>query len=85
MLSVFCFDLVGITIPIVVYWTMAYEVELLPPAVEFLRGIDTMLRAKAARTIELLRQFGPTLPMPHAKKLSGYSLWELRIISLLRK
>ena len=34
---------------------MAYEVELLPPAVGFLQGIDTKLRAKAARTIELLR------------------------------
>lgn len=73
------FGPVGVTISIVVYFVMAYEVELLPPAVEFLRGIDTKLRAKAARTIELLRQFGPTLPMPHAKKLSGYPLWELRV------
>ena len=48
MLSVFCFDLVGITIPIVVYWTMAYEVELLPPAVEFLNA--------GLRIISLLRK-----------------------------
>jgi len=79
MPTAFYFGPVGLTISIVVYFAMAYEVELLPPAVEFLRGIDTKLRAKAARTIELLRQFGPTLPMPHAKKLSGYPLWELRV------
>ena len=53
-------------IPIMVYFIMAYDVELLPAAVEFLRGISPKLRAKAARTIELLRQFGPTLSMPHA-------------------
>jgi phage-related protein len=55
-----------------------YEVELLPPAVEFLNGLETKLRAKAVRSIELLRQFGPRLPMPHAKRLTGYSVWELR-------
>jgi len=79
MPTAFYFGPAGPTVSIVVYFAMAYEVELLPPAVEFLRGIDTKLRAKAARTIELLRQFGPTLPMPHAKKLSGYPLWELRV------
>lgn len=57
----------------------AFEVELLPPVVGFLRIIDSKLRAKAARSIELLRQFGPALPMPHAKHLSGYPLWELRV------
>jgi hypothetical protein len=36
---------------------MPYDVELLPPVVEFLRAIEAKLRAKAARTIELLRQF----------------------------
>ena len=79
MPSASCFGPVGVTISIVVYFLMAYEVELLPPAVEFLQAIDTKLRAKAARTIELLRQFGPTLPMPHAKKLYGHPLWELRV------
>ena len=62
-----------------VYSSMAYEVELLPPVVVFLRSIEPKLRAKAARSIELLRQFGPALPMPHAKRLSGYPLWELRV------
>jgi len=79
MPSASCFGPAGVTISIVVYSVMAYEVGLLAPAVEFLQGIDTKLRAKAARTIELLREFGPMLPMPHAKKLSGYPLWELRV------
>lgn len=51
---------------------------MLAPAVEFLDGLETKLRAKTARSIELLRQFGPRLPMPHAKRLTGYPLWELR-------
>jgi phage-related protein/DNA-binding XRE family transcriptional regulator len=55
-----------------------YDVELLSPAVEFLGSLEAKLRAKAPRTIELLRQFGPQLPMPHSKRLSGYPLWELR-------
>ena len=58
---------------------VAFEVELLPPAAEFLRGVAPKLRAKAARTIGLLRQFGPNLPMPHSRRLSGYPLWELRV------
>ena len=58
---------------------MPFEVELLQPAVEFLRRTDTKLRAKALRTIDLLRDFGPDLPMPHAKKLTGHDLHELRV------
>jgi hypothetical protein len=30
-------------------------------------GGHELRRAEAARSIELLRQFGPALPMPHAK------------------
>jgi len=58
---------------------MPFEVELLQPAVNFLRGTDTKLRAKALRTIGLLRDFGLDLPMPHAKKLTGHDLHELRV------
>jgi phage-related protein len=58
---------------------MAFDVRLLEPAVEFLRTIEPKLRAKAFRTIELLREFGPELPMPHARKLSGHELFELRV------
>lgn len=58
---------------------MHYEVELLQPVVDFLRRTETKLRAKAYRTIGLLQTFGPDLAMPHARKLTGYELRELRI------
>lgn len=58
---------------------MSFEVELLQPATDFLRRTDTKLRAKALRTIGLLRDFGPDLPMPHARKLTGHDLHELRV------
>ena len=45
----------------------------------FLESLDKKKRAKVVRSIELLKQFGHRLPMPHAKKLKGYQLHELRI------
>ena len=59
-------------ISIVIYVRMAFDVELVPAVVGFLRSIDPKLRAKAARSIESLRRFGSALSMPHAKRLSGY-------------
>ena len=56
-----------------------YEVVLLEQAYQFLDSLDKKMRAKAYRSIELLKQFGHRLPMPHAKKLKGYELHELRI------
>ncbi len=58
---------------------MPYEVVLLQPAAEFLETLETKLHAKAVRTIGLLEHFGMQLPMPHAKKLTGSDLWELRV------
>jgi len=57
---------------------MAFEVILLQPAMGFLRSLEPKLQGKALRSIELLRHFGPQLPMPHSRKLVGYNLWELR-------
>lgn len=58
----------------------SYEVKILEDAVEFLRKLPVKLRAKAFRGIELLAEFGPNLPMPHAKLLIGADgLRELRI------
>ena len=45
-----------------IYSCMGYEVRLLPPAAEFLEGLPDRLRAKAARAIALLREFGPYPP-----------------------
>jgi phage-related protein len=57
-----------------------YEVGLLDDAVEFLNSLDPKMRAKAFRTIDLLRNFGIFLKMPHAKKIEGEeSLFELRV------
>ena len=58
---------------------MAYEVILLQPVVEFISRLSAKMRAKTFRSIELLKQFGPELPMPHSRKLVGYDLFELRI------
>ena len=59
---------------------MEYEVQLLAEAVEFLQTLSVKLRAKAFRTIELLRTFGPKLTEPYSKSLTGYKeLKELRI------
>jgi len=58
---------------------MPYEVLLLEPATEFLDTLEAKLHAKAVRTIGLLTQFGVQLPMPHARRLTGYDLWELRV------
>ena len=58
---------------------MPYEVVLLEPARGFISGLNAKFRAKTLRTIDLLAQFGPFLSMPHAKKLSGQVLWEIRI------
>jgi phage-related protein len=57
---------------------MPHEVVLLDPAKDFVRALERKLQAKALRAIDLLRLFGPQLPMPHTRKLSGYDLWELR-------
>jgi len=64
-----------------IYSCMAYKVRLLPPAVEFLDGLPGRLRAKAARAIVLLREFGPYLREPHSKKVSDWpGLFELRVM-----
>jgi len=69
----------GRAISFLIYSNIAYDVRLLGSAETFLRALEVKLRAKAARSIELLSQFGPDLPMPHARKLSGYPLYELRV------
>lgn len=57
-----------------------YDVRLLRPAVDFLEGLPKKLRAKALRTVGLLRRFGPELGEPHAKALVGLrGLRELRV------
>ena len=56
-----------------------YEIILLESATEFIDQVDTKMKAKILRTIDLLEELGPFLPQPHSKKLSGHDLHELRV------
>ena len=48
------------------------------PVQEFIDNLDLRSKAKIARAIDLLEQFGIELGMPYAKHIEG-ELWELRI------
>jgi len=47
------------------------------PVEEFIDRLDVKSKAKLARTIDLLEQFGADLGMPYARHVEG-ELWELR-------
>lgn len=47
------------------------------PVAEFIDSLNVKSRAKVARTLDLLEQFGTNLSMPYAKHLEK-QLWELR-------
>jgi phage-related protein len=49
------------------------------PVAEFLDALPAKEQAEAARTIDLLQEFGIHLGMPHARPVIGHpKLWELR-------
>ena len=55
-----------------------YEVkEWSYPVREFIDSLDIKAKAKMARTIDLLEEFGIDLGMPYAEHIEG-KLWELR-------
>ncbi len=59
---------------------MSYDVELLEEAVDFILSLPVKMQAKIQRTIDLLREFGYELPLPHSKKIKGREeLYELRV------
>ncbi len=59
---------------------MPYQVRLMGPAARFLDSLPVKFRTKAYRTVGLLREFGPFLRGPHAKKVTGQpGLMELRV------
>ncbi|MDR0669040.1 MAG: type II toxin-antitoxin system RelE/ParE family toxin [Treponema sp.] len=59
---------------------MAYEVNILETAKDFLDNLEPKLRAKSYRTIQMLTQFGPVLTLPHSRKIVGSEdLYELRV------
>jgi phage-related protein len=56
-----------------------YKIILLEPAIEFIDTVNKKMKAKIYRTVDLLEKYGPFLPLPHSKKLSGHNLYELRV------
>ncbi|MCL5407182.1 MAG: type II toxin-antitoxin system RelE/ParE family toxin [Patescibacteria group bacterium] len=48
------------------------------PVKEFIKLLSPSSIAKIAHTIDLLKQYGPLLNMPHSKKVA-HNLYELRI------
>lgn len=50
------------------------------PIQEFIGNLPEIPRSRVHNTLELLAEFGPLLKMPHAKKVTRTSLWELRIL-----
>jgi len=47
------------------------------PAKDYIDSLDARSRARVARTLDLLEEFGTELGMPYAKHIEG-QLWELR-------
>lgn len=50
------------------------------PAEEFIDKLNEKPKARVFNTLELLAEFGTNLGLPHAKKVTGTPLWELRIL-----
>lgn len=50
------------------------------PVQEFIDDLQEKTKTRVYNTFELLAEFGPLLRMPHAKKVTGTPLWELRIL-----
>lgn len=50
------------------------------PVHDFINSLDEKVKSKIIDIIDLLEEFGVRLGLPHAKKLTGTPLWELRIV-----
>lgn len=50
------------------------------PVYDFINDLDADTKSKVINTINLLESYGIRLGPPHAKKLVGTDLWELRIL-----
>lgn len=50
------------------------------PVFDFIGSLELKARTKVADTLDLLIEFGTKIGLPHAKKLIGSQLWELRIL-----
>ena len=50
------------------------------PVFDFIGALELKARTKVANALDLLKEYGTKIGLPHAKKLSGSRLWELRIL-----
>ena len=50
------------------------------PVGEFILSLEVKAQSKVRDSINLLREFGIHLGLPHVKKVTGTELWELRIL-----
>lgn len=50
------------------------------PIYDFIESLNAKAKSKIVNTIDLLGEYGTKLGSPHAKKLAGTDLWELRIL-----
>jgi len=50
------------------------------PVEEFIKNLPEKPRSRIYYTLELLEELGVNLGLPHAKKVTGTPLWELRIL-----
>lgn len=50
------------------------------PVQDFIDSLQEKTKTRVYNSLELLSEFGLILRMPHVKKLTGTSLWELRIL-----
>lgn len=50
------------------------------PIYEFIENLSVKVQAKIANTLDLFEQYGVAIGQPHVKKLTGYPLWELRVL-----
>ena len=50
------------------------------PVFDFIQNLDAKAKSKIINVIDLLKESGVMLGLPHAKKLNGTQLWELRTL-----
>lgn len=50
------------------------------PVEEFIDGLETKAKIKVLDAIDLLKEYGINLSLPHVKKVVETALWELRIV-----
>jgi len=50
------------------------------PVFDFIGSLELKARLKVANTLDLLKEFGTKIGLPHSKKLANSQLWELRIL-----